>query len=49
MEEFCIGLFVVLGILDVLLVLGSIKLEKMREKNERTRADTQGVSRGTKE
>lgn len=39
MKEFCIGLFVVLGILDVLLVLGSIKLEKMREERERRDVD----------
>lgn len=34
MKELCIGLFIFLGILDVLLVLGSTKLERMREERE---------------
>lgn len=40
MKWFFIGLFVAVGILDVLLILGCAKLERIREKNERTRAYT---------
>ena len=36
MKEFFIGLFIVIGIMDVLLILGSAKLERMREENERS-------------
>lgn len=35
MKWFLIGLFIAIGILDVLLIMGCAKLERMREKNER--------------
>ena len=35
MKWFFIGLFVAVGILDVLLILGCAKLERIHEKNER--------------
>lgn len=34
MKLFIIGIFIAIGILDVLLIVGSAKLERMREKNE---------------
>lgn len=36
MKEFFIGLFIVIGILDVLFVMGWLKSERMRENNERS-------------
>ena len=36
MKGFFIGLFIVVGIFDVLLIMGCAKLERMREKNERS-------------
>ena len=36
MKMFFIGLFVAIGIFDVLLVMGCAKLERMREENERS-------------
>ena len=35
MKWFFIGLFVAVGILDVLLILGCAKLERMREEREK--------------
>lgn len=36
MKGFFIGLFIVIGILDVLLIMGCAKLERMREESERS-------------
>ena len=36
MKWIFIGLFIAIGILDVLLVMGCAKLERMREENERS-------------
>ena len=35
MKGFFIGLFIAIGILDVLLIMGCAKLERTREENER--------------
>ena len=35
MKGFFIGLFITVGIFDVLLIMGCAKLERIREKNER--------------
>ena len=36
MKGVFIGLFIAIGILDALLIMGCAKLERMREKNERS-------------